>query len=96
MNVPTILTQAISNQLTLPLFSGESRAEDPILFFGYQKDRFGNIVNPQLVYLDEDKLQWVITEQDLDTKISVQLPKEAPKVAEPLLKKGKGSDRKAN
>lgn len=96
MNVQTLLVQAISNQLTLPLFNGEGEAEDPILFFGYQKDRFGNIKNPQLIYLDEDKVKWVITEQDLETSTPVHLPKEAPKVAEPVLKKGKGIDRKAS
>ena len=95
MNVQTLLVQAISNQLSLPLYSGEAVAEDPILFFGYQKDRFGNIINPQLVYLDEDKVKWVIAEQDLETSTPVQLPNEAPKVAAPTLKKGKGSDRKA-
>lgn len=96
MNIPTTLVQAISNQLTLPLFGSEHSTEDPILFFGYQKDRFGNIINPQLVYLDEDKVKWIITEKDIETPLAVQLPTEASKVATPILKKGKENDRKAS
>jgi hypothetical protein len=96
MNIPTTLVQAISNQLTLPLFGSEPSTEDPILFFGYQKDRFGNVINPQLVYLDENRVKWVITEEDIVESTPLQLPIEAPKIAAPTLKKGKENDRKAS
>lgn len=96
MNIPTTLVQAISNQLTLPLFGCEPSTEDPILFFGYQKDRFGGVINPQLVYLDENRIKWVITEMDIIENTPIQLPIDAPKIATPTLKKGKEKERKAS
>lgn len=59
MNIQTGNTEAISNQLTLSLFD---ESYEPILFFGYQKDRIGRYINPQIVYIDDGKVQFRLTE----------------------------------
>lgn len=64
MNVKTINSEAINNQLTLPLFDAYDVAE-PILYFGYKKDRWGNIMDPKLVYIDENFVKWTMTESQL-------------------------------
>lgn len=66
MNIKTKSVEAISQQLSLPLFDTAGTMENPILFFGYQKDGLGNVTNPKLVYIDEDKVKWTITENDVD------------------------------
>lgn len=65
MNIKTQAVNAISNQLTLPLFSTFGTMENPILFFGYRKDKTGNIFDPKLVYIDEGKVKWTITSNDV-------------------------------
>lgn len=60
--VPTILSDSIMNQLSLPLFEGDEALE-PILIFGYSKDKYGNISNPRIVYYDGSP-QWEINEND--------------------------------
>ncbi|MFD2585913.1 hypothetical protein ACFSQJ_03160 [Croceitalea marina] len=66
MNIKTKSVNAISNQLSLPLFNDVGTTENPILFFGYKKDILGNISEPKLVYIDEDKVKWTITQDDID------------------------------
>lgn len=66
MNIKTKSVEAISNQLTLPLFNESRTIENPILFFGYRKDSTGNISDPKLVYIDESKVKWTITKDDID------------------------------
>ena len=63
MNIKTLSVNDILSQKSnaLSLYDGES----PILFFGYKKDKFGAYVDPQLVYIDENKVKFSITEQDI-------------------------------
>ncbi|WP_138481518.1 hypothetical protein [Dyadobacter bucti] len=71
MNIKTKNVQMINNQsLSLDLFSDSDGVESPILYFGYQKDRFGVCKNPQLIYIDEERVKFSITEQE----ISYQVP----------------------
>lgn len=92
MNIKTKQVDAISQQLALPLFDSDSTVEEPILFFGYRKNRLGVIHDPKLVYIDEQKVQWTITENDIDMSkagkptltINSDMPKET---VEPRVKK---------
>lgn len=68
MNIKTMHVNTISNQLALPLFDGEDSYNEPILFFGYKKDKTGEIHSPQLVYIDEDAVKWIVSENEI-TKI---------------------------
>ena len=65
MNIKTKHVNSISNQLSLPMFNSEVYQDDPILFFGYKTDRMGEIVSPQIVYIDENQVKWVVTENDV-------------------------------
>ena len=58
--VPTLLSESIINQEQAPLFKGDELAQsEPLLFFGYTKDKNGEIVNPRLVYYDSE-VKWTI------------------------------------
>lgn len=96
MNIKTNAVTAISQQLTIPLFDDSTYVAEPILFFGYKKDKIGNIHDPKLIYLDEDKVRWMITEDDVDVTLPTILPKteetEAVPVLRPALKKKKASN----
>jgi hypothetical protein len=65
MNIKTKNVMAISQQLSFPLFDEYSEVVEPILFFGYRKDRIGNVIDPQLVYIDDNKARWNITEGEI-------------------------------
>lgn len=65
MNVKTFLSDAIANQLQYSLFNDSNEVIDPIVFFGYRKDRFGNIISPKLVYIDENHVKWIIDSNDI-------------------------------
>lgn len=65
MNIKTKHVNSISNQLSLPMFNSEVYQDDPILFFGYKVDRMGEIVSPQIVYIDENKVKWIVNESDV-------------------------------
>ena len=60
--VPTILSDSIMNQMSIPLFEDDNALE-PILIFGYSKDKYGTISNPRIVYYDGSP-QWEINESD--------------------------------
>ncbi|WP_298536018.1 hypothetical protein [uncultured Algibacter sp.] len=66
MNIQTKHVNSISNQMQLSLFNDSSFFTEPILFFGYKKDKSGEIISPQLVYIDEDMVKWVISENDIE------------------------------
>lgn len=65
MNIKTKHVNTISNQLSLPMFNSDVYQDDPILFFGYKVDRMGEIVSPQVVYIDENKVKWIVSENDV-------------------------------
>ena len=70
--IPTILSESILNQGVLPLFNDDFSLE-PILIFGFTKDKYGCISNPRIVYYDGEP-QWEINESDTLTffKLSEQ------------------------
>ncbi|WP_366184051.1 hypothetical protein [Flavobacterium ovatum] len=96
MNINTNFSKAISNQFTMSLFDEGTTSIDPILFFGYKKDRLGNIAEPKLIYIDDNTLQWVITEENVDlfstNKIipveTIEKVKPKIKIISPLKKAG--------
>lgn len=65
MNIETKHVNKISNQQSLPLFDSDVYQDDPILFFGYKVDRMGEIYSPQIVYIDDDNVQWIVSEDDV-------------------------------
>lgn len=67
MNVPTRFSSSIQNQEQGYLFDMYDNGTEPILFFGYNKSRFGEIINPKLVYIDENRVRWTISENDIFT-----------------------------
>lgn len=90
MNISTDHTSAILNQYQTSLFWNTTFSINPILFFGYKKDRLGNIYDPKLVYIDEDKVQWTLTENvvqnnnDIKHLSRVSVEKAIPKLKETL------------
>jgi len=94
MNIKTKSVQAISQQLSLPLFNSQTYIEEPILFFGYKRNRVGQVSEPKLVYVDENRLKWIITNNEITTEKPIQIPRKT-KEAVPMLKKGKKSKKKA-
>jgi hypothetical protein len=66
MNIRTKNVDSIANQLKLALFQGDNFNVDPIVFFGYKKDAWGQICEPQLVYIDENQVRWTINEGNLN------------------------------
>lgn len=69
MNIKTRNDDAIRNQAQLSLFDGEYDVTNPILYFGYQKSTMGVLSEPKLVYIDEDKVKWIITDEDIETSV---------------------------
>lgn len=63
MNIKTQRTDAISNQQVMSLFDDSTLVYEPILFFGYEKSRIGEILNPRLIYIDESQVKWIITDE---------------------------------
>ena len=72
MNIKTHNDDAIRNQAQMSLFDGEYDKTSPILYFGYQKSRMGELSDPKLVYIDEDKVEWIITDDDIETSAPIR------------------------
>lgn len=71
MNIKTSNIQSILNQnQVLDLFSESDYNDEPILYFGYQKDRFGEFVNPQLIYIDEEEIKFSINLTSMEGEIN--------------------------
>lgn len=91
MNIKTKSVNAISQQLSISLFDDYSFVAEPILFFGYIKDKFGLISNPKLVYIDEDQIKWEITRENISVMNTISISKEEnlamPKLRSELIKK---------
>lgn len=69
MNIKTINVQSILNQnQVLDLFSHSNFREDPIIYFGYQKNKLGEILSPQIIYIDDGEIQFSLNEFDFDYK----------------------------
>ena len=61
MNIPTKYSLSLTNQQQGSLFDKDDNGSEPILFFGYNKNRFGEIINPKVVYIDENEIRSTIT-----------------------------------
>lgn len=94
MNIPTRFSSSIQNQEQGHLFDMYDDGTEPILFFGYNKSRFGEIINPKLVYIDENKVKWTILEHDIfvtTTAMDVQ-PTVTPLSVRQNIKKKEGTN----
>ena len=97
MNIKTLHNSAISNQRQMSLFSNEEEVVNPILIFGYRKDRVGNIFDPKLVYIDEEKVRWTITADAVEKVKEVKvLATTTIEKATPTLKESKKDKRKTS
>lgn len=94
MNIKTKSVEAISNQLSLPLFNDTNFVEEPILFFGYKKNRFGIISDPKLVYVDEERVKWVVTVDDINIDNIIDMTNKPQKAATPLIRERKKGSKK--
>ena len=70
MNIKTNANNSILNQVQTLIFD-PTAYENPIIFFGWQKNKFGDLINPHFVYIDEEKIQWRLYEKELT---SVTIP----------------------
>lgn len=71
MNINTLTVQSILNQnQVLDLFAESADYNDePILYFGYQKNRFGQYINEQVIYIDEGKIVFSLSSKDFETNL---------------------------
>lgn len=97
MNVRTKNVVDIENQVMKSLFEEMEDIFEPVVFFGYRRDRFGNIGSPKLVYIDEGKCKFELTEKDIlrehITTNSVSFSSNTPmKLKDGVLKKKTASD----
>ena len=65
MNVRTEHIVKIENQQEGYLFGDEEDVEAPIVFFGYFKSRIGEIGHPKFVYIDEERVKWILEEDNV-------------------------------
>ena len=73
----------------MDLFAKSDYNEEPILYFGYQRDKFGNFVNPQLIYIDDGEIKFTINQNDVGViKPILKAEKSAKEVNTPKLKSG--------
>lgn len=79
MNIVTKLSESIYNQIQHPLFNESFGVSEPIIFFGYRKNRFGEMCDPKLVYIDEGRVQWVVNESEIQGSSVVDMTNRVPK-----------------
>ncbi|MNQ62758.1 hypothetical protein D3C85_771150 [compost metagenome] len=88
MNIKTVNVQSILNQnQVLDLFADTDYNDEPILYFGYQKNRFNEYVNPQLIYIDDNEIKFSISAEDMDSGLYVGKVDDKPLGVSPTLKK---------
>lgn len=63
MNIRTKHSISIANQAQLCLFD-EDVVYEPIIYIGYQVTKTGEVVNPRLVYIDEEEIKWEMTKDN--------------------------------
>ncbi|WP_374174547.1 hypothetical protein [Flavobacterium tructae] len=87
MNIKTINVQSILNQnQVLDLFADSDYNDEPILYFGYQKNRFNEYVNPQLIYIDDNEIKFSISAEDMDSGLYINKVNDKPTGVSPTLK----------
>ena len=64
MNIKTNANQSIINQMQTQLFD-HTDYENPIVFFGWEKSKSGDLINPHFVYIDEGKIKWRLRKDEL-------------------------------
>lgn len=65
--IPTLLSDAITNQQQISLFDDEEAKQDAILLFGYTRNSNGELLNPRIVYYDNE-VKWIADIGDIVTK----------------------------
>ncbi len=98
MNIKTGNVQSILSQnQVLDLFAESDYNDEPILYFGYQKDRYGQYVNPQLIYIDEGVIKFSIGKDSMEGGVTlVNSDPVAPPVELTKLRNNINNNRKAN
>lgn len=87
MNIKTINVQSILNQnQVLDLFANSDFNDEPILYFGYQKNRFNEYVNPQLIYIDDNEIKFSISAENMDSGLYINKVNDKPTGVSPTLK----------
>lgn len=87
MNIKTMNVQSILNQnQVLDLFADSDYNDEPILYFGYQKNRFNEYVNPQLIYIDDNEIKFSISAGDMDLGLYIGAVNDKPVGVSPTLK----------
>jgi hypothetical protein len=86
MNIKTRIVESINFQMMGSLFDERRCTEEPIVYFGYKKDKTGTIHQPQVVYIDESMIRWTIMESDIFDSESITLKKTSDSVASPILR----------
>lgn len=87
MNIKTLNVQSILSQnQVLDLFADSDYNDEPILYFGYQKNRFNEYVNPQLIYIDDNEIKFSISQDDMDSGLYVGKIDDKPIGVSPTLK----------
>ena len=76
--IPTMLSDAITTQQQVSLFDCEEAKEDAILLFGYTKNSHGELLNPRIVYYDNE-VKWIADLDDVVTKPVAQPLEETEK-----------------
>ena len=102
MNIETDSSLAILNQSQqIELFPESNYNNLPILFFGYTKNKVGQFTNPKLLYIDNEQIQFSISEKDYKSGLKLSVNQnlftdevDKPLEAMPTLKKGR--KKKAN
>lgn len=64
MNIKTNANQSIINQMQTQLFD-PTDYENPIVFFGWEKSKSGDLINPHFVYIDEERIKWRLRKDEL-------------------------------
>ena len=76
--IPTMLSGAITTLQQVSLFDCEEAKEDVILLFGYTKNSHGELLNPRIVYYDNE-VKWIADLEDVVTKPVAQPLEETEK-----------------
>lgn len=83
MNILTKNVQNINNQKqSLSLFATDDSdyQDEPILFFGYKKNKLNKIIDPQLVYLDEGQVRFTVRESEVAIPLTLEPEYEVPEI----------------
>ena len=87
MNIKTINVQSILNQnQVLDLFANSDYNDEPILYFGYKKNKYGEYVSPELIYVDEGNIVFSIGIDDMDSGISLTGTNNTPVGVSPTIR----------